>query len=38
MPDEIDWSRLYELEENLGDVTNASQTAACDSDKCLISF
>ncbi len=36
MPLSIDWEVLHELEKE--DQTNASQTAGCDGDKCLISF
>lgn len=36
MPDSIDWNVLHELEQE--DQTNASQTAGCDGDKCLLKF
>ena len=35
-PVSVDWNLLHELETE--DKTNASQTAACDGDKCLVSF
>jgi ribonucleoside-diphosphate reductase alpha chain len=35
-PKEIDWNTLHSLERGMGDLTNASQQAACEGDKCLL--
>jgi ribonucleoside-triphosphate reductase len=37
-PRSIDWNLLHILEDGLGDLTNASQVAACSGDKCLITY
>jgi len=37
-PTYINWETLHELERGLGDLTNASQLAACSGDKCLITY
>lgn len=37
-PKEVDWRILHELEKGQGDNTNASQVAACSSNKCEVVF
>lgn len=37
-PTYINWETLHELERGLGDLTNASQLAACSGDKCLVTY